>query len=220
MCFSAEADLVAGVVVSTLGIDAFHHVRRPTERLLAVIPVVLGVHSLIETLVWWGAEGEVSETLGHVAAWIYLLIAFGVLPVLVPLAVGALEPDAVRGRTALFTAVGGAVAIALTYAVVRGPIEVTAQRRYLDYRVDLWHGGIIVTAYVAVTCGSMLMSQRSHVRWFGASNLAAACVLAWLSQRAFISLWCTWAAVTSVAIAVHLRREPADASGLVVTGAR
>ena len=37
-------------------------------------------------------------------------------------------------------------------------------------------------------------------------NLAAVGVLAWLDQVAFISLWCAWAALTSVAIAVHLRR--------------
>jgi hypothetical protein len=39
-------------------------------------------------------------------------------------------------------------------------------------------------------------------------------LLAWVDRNGFVSLWCGWAAVTSVAIAVHLRhatREPLGA---------
>ena len=97
------------------------------------------------------------------------------------------------------------MAVVLTYAVVRGPVRASIQGHHIAYDVDLWYGGLIVALYVVAVCGSLLMSKRSHVRWFGVANLLAACLLAWLSQSAFISLWCVWAAVTSVAVAVHLR---------------
>jgi hypothetical protein len=139
------------------------------------------------------------------AVWLYLAIAFGVLPILVPLAVGALEPLANRRRIGVFTGTGVVVAAVLMYAVVRGPVEATIEGHHIAYRVDLWHGGIIVTLHLVATCGSMLVSKHNHVRWFGATNLVAACTLVWLSKSGFISLWCVWAAITSIAIAVHLR---------------
>ena len=61
--------------------------------------------------------------------------------------------------------------------------------------------------YVVATCGSMFVSKHQHVRWFGMVNLVAVGCLAALNKSGLISLWCAWAAVTSVAIAVHLRRD-------------
>lgn len=205
MCFSAEADLVAGVVIGAIGVDALRHVTVPTQRWLASIPLLLGAHQLIESVVWWGLEGRFAEEVWRFAAWWYLAIAFGVLPVLVPFAIGALEPEAHRRRASLFVTTGAVVAAVLMYAVVRGPVEARIEGHHIAYRVDLWRGGLIVLLYVVATCGSLLVSHHRHVRWFGAVNLVAVVVLALVDQTAFISLWCAWAAVTSVTIAVHLR---------------
>ena len=213
MCFSAEADVVAGLVVGVIGADALRHVRRPAERALAAIPVVLAVHLLIEAFVWWGLNGQLTGRVVPPASWVYLAIAFGVLPVLVPVAVGALEPASDRGRIKFFAVVGIGVSTVLMYAVVRGPVQASIRGRHIDYRIDLGHGGTLVALYLLATCGSLLTSAHAHVRWFGVANLAAALSLAWLDKTSFISLWCFWAAATSIAIAVHLRyaehpREP------------
>jgi hypothetical protein len=205
MCFSAEADLVAGVALSVVGIDALRHTRRPAERPLAALPLVFAAHQLVEAAVWWGLEDRISDVVWHPARWVYLAIAFGVLPILVPVAVGAIEPVSNRRRTSILTSIGTGVAVALMVAVVRGPIETQIVGHHIEYRVDLWQGGLLVLLYVVATCGSLLLSAHRHVRWFGAINLVAVGLLAWLDQTAFISLWCAWAAVTSVAIAVHLR---------------
>lgn len=206
MCFSATADLIAGVGVIAVGIDAWRHVGRPADRLLAAIPLVLGAHTLVETLVWWGLDGQVSHLVWRVSVWVYLAIAFGVLPVLVPLAVGAMEPAASRRRISVFTAIGTAVAATLMYSVTRGPVDASIGGHHIVYRVDLWHGGFVVMLYVVATCGALLASCRRGVRRYGAINLVAVGVLVWLDQTAFVSLWCAWAAVTSMAIALHFRR--------------
>ena len=62
MCFSAEADLVAGLVVGAIGIDAWRHVRRPADVPLVMLPVVLGLHQLIEAVVWLGLEDRVHRS--------------------------------------------------------------------------------------------------------------------------------------------------------------
>ena len=214
MCFSAEADLVAGVLVGAVGVDAMRHARRPFERLLATLPLVFGVHQLVESVVWLGLEGRVDEAVWHPARWIYLAIAFGLVPVLVPIAVGGIEPVTHRLRTLVFTGVGVGVAVVLMYSIIRGPVTSVVEDHHIAYTAELWHGSIIVFGYVLATCGSLLMSGHVHVRAFGVVNVVAVALLAWLDQSALISLWCAWAAVTSIAIAVHLRvatRPPAVA---------
>ena len=57
VCFSPEADLVGGIVVTAIGVDACRHLRqRNTYLLVAVLPLLLGFHQLVEAFVWWGAR--------------------------------------------------------------------------------------------------------------------------------------------------------------------
>jgi hypothetical protein len=51
----------------------------------------------------------------------------------------------------------------------------------------------------------MFVSGNRRFVLFGVANLAAVGVLGWLLARGVISLWCVWAAVTSVAIAREVR---------------
>jgi hypothetical protein len=205
MCFSAQADLVAAVGVGIVAVDAVRHVRAPAQWWLASIPVVLAAHQLVEALVWLSLEGRVPDVVGRIAIWGYLAIAFGLLPILVPIAVGALEPSTNRVRAAAFGVLGAGVAAVLMYAVIDGPVEARIEGRHIDYSVDLWHGHFVVVMYVVATCGSLLVSRHTHVRWFGAVNLVAVSLIAWVDQNALISLWCLWAALTSVGVALHLR---------------
>ncbi len=210
MCFSAEADLTAGVLVGVVAVDALRHAHRPTQLPLALLPLVLALHQLVEAVVWWGLGGDVAPAVTRAAEWLYLVIAFGVVPLLVPVAVGVLEPRTHRPLPAVLVAVGALVAVTLTYAVVRGPVSASVQGHHIRYDVDLWHGGAFALLYVLATCGSMLISRYPQVRAYGMVNLGAVLVLAWLSRSGFVSLWCVWAAVTSVAIALHLRHAPQE----------
>jgi len=155
MCFSAEADAIAALVIGAVGMDALRHVAAPRQLQLAVLPMVFAAHQLIESLVWWWLEGKVPATVGELAEWLYLVIAFGVLPVLVPVAVGAVEPVTRRPLMGVFVCVGAVVSADLMFAVVRGPITATIEGHYIAYEVDLWHGGGLVVLYVLATCGSV-----------------------------------------------------------------
>jgi hypothetical protein len=207
VCFSAGADIVAGVVVTGVGLDTLRHVRHRKESTLAVLPILFGVHQLIEVPVWWGVDGRVTEDVMLGAAWLYMVIAFGVIPWLVPFAVRQSEVDPRRReRMAPLVALGGLVALALSVPVLIGPVAVTDGGLHLSYAVDLVFGGLLTVSYVVATCGALLLSSDRVVAWYGVVNLAVVTVLATLLTSAVISLWCVWAAVTSLAIAVHLRR--------------
>jgi len=206
VCFSAEADLVGGIVISGAGVDALRHLRDRNDIPLAVLPLVFGVHQIIEAFNWWGLDGRVPEGVGTVALWAYLVIALGVLPVLVPGAVYAIEPDLRRRRLVIpFGVVGVVVAAVLMTEMVSGPVGAEVAHRYIDYSVDLGYGGQITALYVVATCGPLLMSSRRSLVVFGLLNLAAVVTLALLLSNGVVSLWCAWAAVISLMIVIHLR---------------
>ena len=207
MCFSAQADLVGGVVVGTIGLDVIRHVKRRWNHLaLAALPLLLAAHQLDEAFVWWGLHGHVSASVGHVATWIYLLIAFVLLPTYVPLAVLALEPPGPRRRViAVFAGLGVVVSVVLLAAMVRGPVTARLGHLHVSYDTGLRSGLLVVTAYVVATCGALVFSGYRQVAIFGWVNLIAVALLARLEIDGFASLWCGWAAVTSGAIALHLR---------------
>jgi hypothetical protein len=208
MCFSADADLVAGVVVTAVGVDALRQARQPAERALATLPVLLGAHLLVEAVVWWGLTDQVAWSTGRTAMWLYLAFALCVLPVLVPFTVRALEPDAGRRRLMAGLAVAGA-AIAAVYllGLVRLPVDVRIEGHHLAYELHMAHGGLLAAVYAVVACGPPLLSSHRRVAEFGVANIVAVALLTWLQASALTSLWCAWAAVTSLAIAVYLRHD-------------
>ncbi len=209
MCFSATADTAAGLVVTAIGVDALRQAHRPGERALGSLPVLLGAHLLVEAVVWHGLTGTVAPSTGRWAMWIYLAFAVLVLPVLVPLAIRAVEPDPGRRRAMARLGVAGA-GLAAIYLVglVQGPVDVRIEGRHLAYQLGMDHGGLLAAVYAVVTCAPPMLSSERRIAAFGLANLMAVVLLAWLQNSALTSLWCAWAAVTSVAIAAHVRREP------------
>lgn len=55
MCWSATADLVAGTAVGAVCVA---RVRRPRDLPLAALPLLLGVHQLVEAAVWHAGGGR------------------------------------------------------------------------------------------------------------------------------------------------------------------
>ncbi|MGH9277582.1 MAG: DUF6629 family protein [Acidimicrobiales bacterium] len=215
---SPGVDAAAAVVVGAIAVDAVRHVGERAELPLAALPVILAVHQLIEVVVWWGIDGTVASAIGVAAVYAYLLVAFG-LPLLVPSAVIALEPDADRRRLmARLAVIGALVALVLLTNVVTGPVSAADGGFYVDYHARLFHGTTLTVIYVVATLGCCLASSHRFIVVFGLVNLVGVLALGWLTLRGFVSLWCAWAAVTSLIIAMHLRgtgpAQPAQGESL------
>jgi hypothetical protein len=165
VCFSPQADLVGGVVITMIGVDAVRHVRQRRElTALAWIPLLLGAHQFIEALTWLWLQGHIARGIGHLALWAYLLIALVVLPVSVPLAVIALEPTKWRKLMMVpFAAIGAVTATVLFAAMAGGPVGVRLAPYHLAYSVRLHDGFLITAVYGIAVCGPLLLSGYRHV---------------------------------------------------------
>ena len=116
--------------------------------------------------------------------WIYLVIAFVVLPILVPVVIMLLEPTARRKwRIAPFLAIGTGVSVVLLETMLRNHPTVTLGRFHLAYSIGLQHGTVIIGLYIVATCGSLLASGFRDIVVFGLANVVAVVILARLSGR-------------------------------------
>ncbi|WP_157551228.1 DUF6629 family protein [Nocardioides jensenii] len=206
MCFSPGMDVVAGVAVTGIGIDCLRQVTSPRQIALAAVPVVFGVHQLVETLVWWELQGKVGQCTGNVATYSYLVIALLVVPLLIPWAFLRLGVGRSRAADVTFV-VAGLVAVVVCGNLLGFAVP---DRRIDGHQITYFAGAYIpdhVLPLYAVAClGPPLLARARLLQLFGVLNLVVVVGLAALNQGGVISLWCVWAAATSVLINVYLRR--------------
>ncbi|WP_183093495.1 DUF6629 family protein [Nocardioides stalactiti] len=213
MCFSPEMDLAAGVVITAVGIDTLRNVRTRDQVALASLPLVFGVHQLIETLVWWNLQGHVSDQVGDPAAWVYLVIALGLVPVLVPYAFLRLGLVRSRNLARLFFLAGLGAAVVDLAALGVGDVARRIDGHHIAYSPGVPYDEVVLAAYVVATCAPAIFARAAQLRWFGLGNLVVVALLAWLDQNAVVSLWCVWAAMTSILINLYVRDpERSDSS--------
>jgi hypothetical protein len=116
---------------------------------------LLGFHQFVEAFVWWGLKGHVDAGIGRIAMWVYLSIAFVVLPIFIPCALPALEPTARRRLPiAPFVAIGFAVAGILLAAMIHVPVGVRLRPYHLAYSLHLGHAAIVISLNVIAVCGA------------------------------------------------------------------
>jgi hypothetical protein len=209
MCFSPQVDLVTGVTIAVVAVDAARHCRTARQAPLAALPAIFAVHTLVSAAVWWGLWGDLPASLGNTALQTYLFIAYALLPVYVPLAVLLIEPRGWR-RWALtgLLAVGAVASAVFLAGLVGGRGVAEACSYYIDFDITgtPTFAGVL---YVLATCGAFLLSGKRPLVIWGVTNVAAVGLLALLESQGLPSLWCFWAACTSVFVAWYLRSDEA-----------
>ncbi|MGW4893553.1 DUF6629 family protein [Kitasatospora sp. NPDC004240] len=210
MCWSVQADLAAGAVVCGAGLICLARARRAERRgrsgllPLAALPLLLGVHQLLEAAVWLAAEGRFDGPPAQWARTVWALIALPVLPVLVPVGVWrATRASSSPGRrrtVAALAVLGVLVAVPLALAVATGPVTARAEGHTLAYGVGVPHPALLLTGYLVATVGSLLVSGDRTLRLLGLLVGTGAVVCALLWQTAFVSTWCALAALVSVVL--------------------
>jgi hypothetical protein len=194
MCWSATADLVAGTGIACIGVACVTRARRVGELPLAALPLLLGVHQLIEARVWQDGGGSGPATV----AW--AVIAFPLLALWVPLAVVCAEPRPVRARLAIPALAGLATGAVLTYVIATRTVRAEIRGHTVGYVIGLPHGQLLVASYLLATVGALLLSGDLRVRVLGLLAGAGA-LLCWALWRLeFVSTWCAFAAVCSVVV--------------------
>jgi hypothetical protein len=201
MCFSAEADFVSGAVIGVIGVVTLTKVEKPRELALGVLPLALALHQIVEGFVWRSLSDPVPHSGNGVAVYVYVVFAWVVLPILVPLAFLLVERDERRRRAMwVLVAIGVLVGLYLFLAVLNNDISAHITEHTIQYGGAGRYADLATGLYVIATCGAPLLSSHPHIRWFGIANLIAVAAIAAVQAEGLTSVWCAWAAVVSVLI--------------------
>ncbi|WP_172381820.1 DUF6629 family protein [Streptomyces sp. MNP-20] len=193
MCWSATADLIAGTGITAVGVATVARAaRRPRDLPLAALPVLLGVHQLIEAAVWHHDGGTGPATV----AW--AVIALPLLPLWVPAAVLCAAPPRAHRRLLIPLAAGIATAAVLAYALVTHTVSAEIRGHTVGYALGLSHTELTIAGYLLATIGALLLSGDRILILLGVLTALGAAVTFVLWRREFISTWCAAAAVASV----------------------
>ncbi|MEE1811094.1 DUF6629 family protein [Streptomyces sp. BE133] len=204
MCWSATADLVAGTCIAAVGAACVARVRRIPDLPLAALPLLLGAHQIIESVIWRSGGDTGPATL----AW--AVIALPLLPLWVPLGVLCAAPPHARRRLLVPLAAGIATAVPLAYCLATRPVTAEIRGHTLGYVLDLPGSGLLVGGYLLATVGSPLLAGDRLLRRLGVLVAVGATVCAALWRLEFVSTWCAFAAVCSVILLGWTRRRPAE----------
>lgn len=208
MCFSPEADFTVGAVVAGLGVETLRRVHTRRELIVGALPLLFGIHQLTEGFVWLGLRGQVSSGVGAAVKEAYIVYAHAILPAIVPLGFTLLEPDRSHSRWMWpLVFLGVLLGAYLLWQVTAYPVGAQEEARCIDYTTHTPNDVLIGVLYVVATCGPALISSRQYLRWFGLVSLAGVIATALVRVDELTSLWCLYAAMVSVLILEHFRRQ-------------
>lgn len=203
MCFSATASFTAGVLLVAIGTATVRKAGSGREAIYAAIPLLFGMQQLTEGVVWSTFDAG-PVWLNVATTQLYSFFSHVLWPVYVPVAAWLLEPQESRRKViAAIFAVGLGVGIFLLYSMVTAPIVARPIGRHIEYDSPHFYIAASVTAYLVATTASMLVSSRAWVKAFGALALISAVLSYYFYARWFISVWCFFAALLSVVVALH-----------------
>ncbi|MEU9211874.1 DUF6629 family protein [Streptomyces sp. NPDC048415] len=194
MCWSATADLAAGAGIAAVGVACVTQARRRADLPLAALPLLLGAHQIVESLVWNAGGGSGTATV----AW--AVIALPVLALWVPVGVWCAAPRDARPRLTLPLASGLATTAVLAHALVTRPVTAEIRGHTVGYVVDLSHPEVLIAGYLLATVGALLLSGDRGLVLLGALVAVGAATCWALWRLEFVSAWCAFAAVSSVAL--------------------
>jgi hypothetical protein len=215
VCFSAEADFASAAVIGVVGVATLTKVRTPREVPLAAMPLAFALHQFVEGFVWRDLDAGHSPSTGA-AVYLYLVFAWVLLPVFVPVAIMLVEPPGPRRRRlAAFVVLGALAGGYLALALIEGSVSARAVQHTIQYGGAGDLAFLATAPYIVATCAPPLLSGFRAIVWFGVVNLVAVAVIVIVQAEGLTSVWCLWAAVVSILIYVQFtwwRRAPVPAA--------
>ena len=208
MCFSAAASFSAAAICGGIGAAALRRAGKP-DLMLAAIPMIFAAHQALEGAVWL-TEGE---GWGRCAGYSFASIAFCFWPVYTPLAARLSKSSARRRMWMLpFLVLGVVVAVAAASVLYAG-LKIDFAAHHIKYIPGRRYPLIFDYLYAAAVVGPLLLCRSIYLRIFGGSILAFFGLSTLLFNPARYSVWCFFAAASSIVLYLFIVSRSASPQG-------
>jgi len=220
MCFSANVSygsaalLIATGVVTTLGN------KKKSQRMIAAIPLLFGLQQAAEGIVWQTMGAE-SSSLHQFAIWIYLGMANVVWPSWLPWSIYNLEVNLKRKRILkILGIIGTCVSVLAAWMLSSAELKAFISGHSLAY--DYVHLKRFLSAnfdfplYLTATIVPFFVSSLQTVKRAGYLFFGSMVIAQFINQETTTSVWCFFAALISLYIAVNILRLRKEEHGHIV----
>ena len=203
MCFSSAASFGAAALLAVAGIASIAKARRQKDMLFAAIPILFALQQMAEGLLWLSIDNLALRPLRTDLTYFFLFVAESVWPVWVPLSLLLME----RSRFAktiltLLLATGLFTAVYLAFYLLTYGVQATVSGCHILYMQHLHSPYNILTGlpYLSATILPFFVSGVRGMRWLGVVILASYLITKAFYDYHLFSVWCFFAALTSVFI--------------------
>lgn len=215
MCFSATASFAVAVGTGVVGAFTLAKIRAPREVALAIVPLVFSVQQAVEGTLWLLLEGGGHDALVGAAATAFAGFALVVWPVLAALAPLLIETRPGRARLlSLLFALSLGLSGYFLVVMLGHPYGVAIAGHSLQYDNGVLYPDLPRYGYAVATCAPLLVSSHRAMRLLGITVALGLAVSLAFYYEALFSVWCFFAAVSSVLVYTHFAVFRARAQGL------
>jgi hypothetical protein len=202
MCFSASASFATGAVLGTAGGTTFKKARRH-EKLVALIPIFFAIQQTCEGFVWLTIHhGEPSL----VASYSFLFFAHIFWSIYIPIAMYVLEKQT-RKIMYWFIVAGIVTSLTALFGLLTYPLNIQVIGHSISYGAKFPFQTPLSYLYLLVVFGALFVNPKPFFRWAAVILLILAGITQAFFYLTFASVWCFFAAVSSVMVAIYLHRK-------------
>lgn len=214
MCFGPVPSFASSALLTVVGAASLRHVRRKRELLLAVFPFLFAVQQFDEGLLWLALQNGASPAELHRLALVFLLFALCIWPACAPFGVYLIEADAKRQRLMMpIVAIGIGLGIYISFFLATGSCSAYIHGSSIKYQMKYpLSKGAFGLLYLVSVFGAWLVSKDLRIVGAGVFVLLLARLAQFFNARAYISVWCFFAAVSSSLVYFALRSGLRDSS--------
>ncbi|MBX9773820.1 MAG: hypothetical protein K2Y71_05350 [Xanthobacteraceae bacterium] len=214
MCFSATASFTAAAVAGSIGAVALWQACKLGDRALlpiAAFPALFAAQQTIEGLLWLDLARPTAGACRPFLTHAFTAYAEVFWPVFAPLAAWLIEP--VRWRRHLIglcLAIGVALSAYLLWKMLGNPYTASAATGHIVYSNGATYPKAIEVPYVLATTISLLLSSHRVIQLLAVVILGGFAVAYWSYRQSYISVWCFFAAVSSIIVYLFVHRAAQD----------
>jgi hypothetical protein len=200
MCFSAGASFAGGVVISAIGVATVRKSSKPSQTLFASIPLLFSLQQFSEGVVWITLRSGGHVQLQYIAAYIFMIMALVVWPVMLPLSIMIMEKLKKRKKVIIaFLIIGALLSAYYAYCLLSYPIAPQIKSHHILYKGDF--PKYLVTpafiVYLTATLPPLFISSVRKISVMGVL-IALSCLVSGIFFKEYhTSVWCFFAALIS-----------------------
>lgn len=211
MCFSPTASFIAGGALIGAGVATRRLANTKAEKLFSLFPFFFAIQQLLEGALWMILLGKWPQVLKAFSVAGFLASAILVWPVLAPLTTYLFERNKLRKKILLIFLVGGILFSTIMLTLYfQGNVGAEIQNLHINY----FTSSIPISAaafnalkmfYLILVAIPFLISSDKRLNLGGLFIVIAYMITQYFYAQVFISVWCFFAAIGSLAIYFYIR---------------